>query len=261
MSEPRIVLYDIETLPDLRQALLVWPSLSNYPGLTFKATINSVCCFGWKYLGEESARVICAWDFPAWQTDVNDDTELLKAASEILSSADAVITQNGKKFDEKFIQTRLLLKDLPPVPPQRHVDTRQLAKKFSFFSNSLKYLAEQLTDVRKMENEGWNLWIRTHGRDPEAMEIMKTYCAQDVTSLEAVYRKLRRAQSGENKLPNMNLFDVAQGGEPVCPHCGSTRIVKNGQRFSSTGVWQRLLCTDCGASSRTDKRGLLPRSL
>lgn len=259
--EPRVVLYDIETLPDLQQALHVWPSLSNYPGLTFKASINSVCCFGWKVLGEEKANVICAWDFPEWNVNVNDDIPLLKSAYEVLNSADAVITQNGKKFDEPFLQTRFLLKDLPGLPPTKHVDTKQLAKKFSFFSNSLKYLAEQLTEQRKMENEGWSLWVKVHGRDAAAMKLMSEYCAQDVEALEAVFRKLRRASGGANALPNHNLFNVAQGGLNCCPHCGSTRLMKNGVRHSQTGSYQRYHCNDCFASSRTDVRDRLPRSL
>lgn len=260
--EPRIIFFDLETIPDLRQALLVWPGLSDFPGRTLKATLNSIVCFGYKVYGsDEPAKVISAWDFPEWLVDVNDDTPLLKAAMEILEGADAVITQNGKSFDEKVLNTRLLLKGLPLFPPTKHVDTKLLAKRFSFFSNSLKYLAEQLTESRKMENEGWSLWVKTHGRDPEACRTMSTYCAQDVEALEAIFRKLRAVSSGANALPNFNLFNIGQGAEPVCPTCGSTRMIKNGVRYTGLTPYQRMRCQDCGASSRTDVKSKIPRAL
>lgn len=266
MSEPRIILFDLETIPDLNAALDVWPSLSNYPGLTFKASINSICCFGYKVFGDNSgAKIINAWDFPEWESNVNDDRPLLRAAYEILKDADAFITQNGKRFDEPVIQTRLLLRDMDTLSKIRHVDTKLLAKKFSFFSNSLKYLAEQLTERRKIENEGWRLWTRTHGglprvRDPEAERTMAEYCKGDVEALEAIYLRLRSASTGNNSLPNFNLHQM-NGSENLCPGCGSTRIFKDGIRYNATVSYQRYVCKDCGAKARTDLSNRMPRLL
>lgn len=39
-------------------------------------------------------------------------------------------------------------------------------------------------------------------------------------------------------------LDVSRSGRPVCPHCGSLKVVKNG-RHSGT---QRFICRDCGKS-------------
>jgi hypothetical protein len=261
MSEPRIVFFDIETLPDLRQALLAWPGLSNYPGTTFKASLNSVCCFGYKVRGEEKARVICAWDFPEWQENVNDDGPLLRAVYEVLKDVDGVITQNGKSFDEKFLRTRMLLKGVPGLPPMKHTDTKLLARKFSFFSNSLRYLAEQLTEERKIENEGWPLWVKVHDRVSEAQETMRTYCAGDVEALEAIYRVLRTAAGGANAAPNHNLYQIAQGGLRICPECGSSRLQARGVQVTKTKSYRRYHCQDCSSWSRTDATDKLPRSL
>jgi predicted RNA-binding Zn-ribbon protein involved in translation (DUF1610 family) len=267
VSSPRILIYDLETIPNLSKALHAWPGLSDFPGRTLKASLSSICCFGYKIFGEDApARVICAWDFPEWERNVNDDRALLEKVLPLFEDVDAVITQNGKAFDEKVLQTRLLLNDLPAIPPGKHVDTKQLAKKFSFFSNSLKYLCEQLTEKRKQEHEGWNLWVRVHGdlprrRDPLAEEEMRGYCAQDVEATEALYRKLRRAESGKNTTANHNLFAVAQGGKNVCPTCGSSRLRSHGLRANNTMTYRRYQCLDCGASSRTDLRDRLPRPL
>lgn len=262
MSEhsPKIVLYDLETLPILPEALKVWTQLSNYPGLTFKASINSIICFGWKILGESKTHVISAWDFPEWLEDVNNDRPLLEKAIEILSDADGIITQNGKKFDEKFLQTRLLLRGMDTLPKLKHVDTKILAGRFSFFSNSLKYLAEQLTERRKIENEGWNLWCRVHRRDTEACAEMAEYCKGDIDALEAIFKRLRSAASGANTMPNQNLF-VVGGSKNLCPNCGSTRLVSNGTRTTMTRSYRRYRCVDCGASSSTDLTDKMPRPI
>ena len=260
IRSPRIVIYDIETVPNLPEALKVWPQLSNYPGQTFKASINSIACFGWKILGEETTNIVSAWDFPEWTHDVNNDEPILRRILEIFDGADGVITQNGKAFDEKFIQTRLLLNEMDIMPKYAHLDTKLLAKKFSFFSNSLKYLTEQLTDTRKLDNSGWDLWCRVHARDHVACAEMATYCKGDVDALEAVYRRLRVASTGANKLPNHNLF-LINGSRSVCPHCGSTRSVKFGLRYNNTRSYQRYRCNDCRAYFVSDASDKNPRAV
>ena len=39
-------------------------------------------------------------------------------------------------------------------------------------------------------------------------------------------------------------LDVSRSGRPVCPHCGSLKVVKNGRHCGT----QRFLCRDCGKS-------------
>lgn len=259
--EPKIVAFDLETLPIMRQALIAWPGLSNFPGTTLKASLSSIICFGYKVIGSNEAKVISAWDFPEWLIDVNDDKPLLRAAYEILKDADAILTQNGKSFDEKVIQTRLLLNGMDTLPALKHVDTKQLAKKFSFFSNSLKYLSAQLSPERqKIENEGWNLWVRVYDREPAACEEMASYCKGDVEALEAIWRRLRVASGGANSMPNQNLFQVG-GSANLCPHCASTRIVKYGIRYYGANSYQRYQCKDCKGQFRTDAMDKNPRSL
>ena len=39
-------------------------------------------------------------------------------------------------------------------------------------------------------------------------------------------------------------LDVSKSGRPVCPHCGSLKVVKNGKHFGA----QRFICRDCEKS-------------
>ena len=230
MSGPKIVLWDIEIIPNLKEALKMWTSLSAYPGLTLRASITSICCVGWKILGEDKVHCINAWNFPEWLVDVNDDRRVCEAAYEILKDADCFVTHNGARFDLKFLQTRLRYHKLPPLPRIHHVDTCRESKKNLFvLNNRLNTVAKFLTDEEKMENEGWELWIRTHGRDVEAQDIMSRYCQQDVVTLEAVFHELRPLITS---LPNANLFNPMKANS--CPNCGSTRLQSYGKRYTST---------------------------
>jgi len=51
---PRIILWDLETLPDLKEVLKVYPSLSDFNGRTLKAQITSIISFGYKEFGKSN---------------------------------------------------------------------------------------------------------------------------------------------------------------------------------------------------------------
>lgn len=255
MSGPRIILFDIETLPNLPEALKVWPQLSSYPGQTLKASITSIICAGWKVLGEPGVSCINAWDFPQWSSDVNDDSEVVRAIYEVLKDADCVVTHNGRRFDWKFVQTRLIYHGLAPLPKIHHVDTCAESKRnLMVFNNRLNTVARFLTEKEKMEHEGWELWVKVHGRVLEAMETMSRYCQQDVLVLEEVFQKLRPVITS---LPNYNLFSPLK--EKSCPNCGSSRLKSEGKRHTSTRSYRRYCCQDCKSWSRTDLKDEAPR--
>lgn len=259
-SEPRIVCFDLETLPDLLEILKVWPRVGDYPGLTLKASITSIISFGYKVIGEPETHCINAWDFPEWGPWRNNDEPLVRAAYEILKDADCVVTHNGKRFDWKFLQTRLMKYKLPPLPKLPHEDTCAVSKRSLFvFNNSLNTLAKFLTDEQKLENGGWDLWVRVWEKDPEAFKLMESYCKQDIVATEALYYRLRPFMTS---IPNFNMFTPAGlQVDKVCPNCGSTRLGNHGVRLTKTRRYQRYMCKDCGTTCRTDAEDRAPRTL
>jgi DNA polymerase elongation subunit (family B) len=236
----RIVLFDLETLPDFKEAMKVWPGLSAYPGLTLKASISSVICAGWKVFGQKRVECINAWDYPEWLKDVNDDRKVVEAISKILVGADVVVTHNGRSFDWKFLQTRLTRHGFPPLPKLVHIDTKNECKKnLLLFNNRLQTASRFLTSEEKLENGGWELWVKVSERDPKAMRKMVKYCRQDVVALEAVFARLIPFV----KLPNANMFKE----EMVCPTCASTDLQRRGERITVQKRFQRYQCKGCGA--------------
>lgn len=260
MSEPKIVCVDLETLPDLNEVLKVWPGLSNYPGLTLKATINSIICFGYREFGVDAkAKCISAWDFKNWTKDVNDDYEVVKAARAIIADADALISHNGKRFDLKFFNTRLAKHGLEPLHKMKHIDTCQKAKQhYYLFNNKLDTLGKWFADEEKMDHEGWPLWVKVHGglprvKDEDAEQRMTKYCKQDVDLTTKVFKVLRPHC---NEIPNYNLFTSMDVN--VCTHCGSTRIKRDGHTYTKTTVLKRWRCKDCyGAMTESKKNKTL----
>ena len=253
-DKPLIILFDIETLPNLKEALRIWPSLSNYPGLTLKAAINSIICFGYKVL-DEKTKCLCAWDYKSWKKDVNNDYEIVRDIYFILKDADTVVTHNGKSFDWKFIQTRLIKHGFPPLDKINHVDTKNLAKSnLSFFNNKLNTISKFLKLGTKLEHEGWELWENVHNKVKSSMAKMKKYCIQDVDLLEKVFIKLRPFA----KVTNFNLYKM-EGEDELCPNCGSKSLSSDGWRHTATMSFRRRVCRDCGTRCRTNVKGNTPR--
>lgn len=256
MNRPKIILWDLEILRDNKAITAEhWFGMSNFYGRTLKGDINSICSFGYKVLGSKKSTCVNVWDFPEWQKDINDDSALVAYAYEILKDADGIVTHNGKSFDLKLLNTRLIKYGFPPLPNIPHVDTKLVAKRhLSMFSNSLNSLAKYFNVETKM-GTGSELWDRVMRHDPKAMKHMSDYCAQDVEVLEQVFTKLL---AYTRNIPNYNLFN-GQEDSRVCPNCGSTELYKHGKKVTKTKLLQRYQCQSCGTISTTDMKDRNPK--
>lgn len=250
MANTRVILFDFETLPDLQEGLKVWPSLSDYPGQTLRAQINSIICFGWKDLGSKKVHCVNAWDFKGWKKNVNDDKEICKAAYDVLKDADVVITHNGKRFDWRLLQTRLLIHSLPVLPNIIHIDTCSESKKSLFaFNNRLNTLAKCFSIRKKVEHEGWELWVKVHARVESAMKKMTTYCKGDVLTLEELFTVMRPLIKG---MPNQNQFTE----DACCPKCGSEKLHARGFAATKDKILRRMQCMDCKGWATVHPKGV-----
>lgn len=266
-KDPRIIFFDLETIPNLQEALENWTDLTSFkpgkrPGMS--ASVNSICSFGWRIFGGKKAVGVNAWDFKSWKKDVNDDKELCKEAAKILDSADAVVTFNGKNFDMKFIQARLKINGLNMVRKSiPHIDLCKIAGQNMFLlNNRLKTIAKYLLRDSKMEHDGWPLWVNTHGgvhrkRDRKAEDTMGRYNLKDVDLMVPLFKELRPLIVN---IPNYNLWHM--GSRNLCPSCGGTRVYSHSWRVNTKiGSYKRYLCRDCGSWSRSDDAGKNLRSI
>lgn len=241
---PKRLFFDLETLPEAKEIYRRIPSIGLWNGRTWKADIQSVICFGYKWEHESRPKIINAWDFGNWKKNRADDSKLLKEASKIILQADEVVTHNGKRFDWKVLQTRLAMHGLPSMPKIPHVDTLTVAKnRLSLYSNSLAEVAKFYKVSNKMHiQDKWDLWVRLAYKEESKkdLKLMADYCKMDVEVLEQIYNKLRPHLTGA---VNYNLYSANRG---VCPSCGSYNLHKNGTRATRSKLVQRLRCADCG---------------
>jgi DNA polymerase elongation subunit (family B) len=245
MKKPKIVTFDLETIWDINE----WAQeerafgMSNWEGRTMKADINSILCFGYQVHGE-SAKVISVWDCKGrFKKNLNDDFYVCMVAYSILKDADAVVTHNGKRFDWKFLQTRLKKHGIPTLPKIIHIDTCAVAKNaYSLFSNRLKDLATFLKVAPKISTQGKQLWTRIYRGDKSAHKEMSAYCKQDVETTTACALEM---QDVITNWPNINLYNESMDN---CPTCGGKHIQKNGFIITKSKRLQRYRCIDCGSS-------------
>lgn len=255
-NQPKILIFDIETAPIIAH---VWGLWENNVGLNQVECDWHVLSWSAKWKGAPETEVMYMDQRNAKR--VEDDTEILTAIWELLDEADVVITQNGKKFDQKKLNARFVIKkikDRHPPSSFKHEDTKQIASRhFAFTSNKLEYMTDKLcTKYKKQKHKkfpGHEMWTECLKGNLEAWNEMEEYNKYDVLALEELYGIL--APWTGNTGVNFNLYsdDLTN----VCK-CGSKAIIKNGFYHTNVGRYQRYKCKDCGAESR-DRNNLLPK--
>ena len=155
-----------------------------------------------------------------------------------------MITQNGKSFDIKWCNAAFLRHNLPPPSPYKVIDTKVEAKKYlALPSYSLDNMADYFGVGRKMEHEGFSLWLKCAQGDKNAWRRMKRYNARDVVLTEKVYLLLKPFIKSH---PNIGLY----AGKKVCTKCGSDKINSRGLEYTNSGIYRRVICKSCGSWMR-----------
>lgn len=160
-------------------------------------------CFGFKWADEREARCLTASSRALRRFD---DKALLVKASRVFAEADLVVAHYGSIFDRRFIQGRLLINGLPPIPPTKMRDTCMIARSVAnFSSNRLGHLSNLLRLKSRKHNKqsgsewpGW--WFRVMQGDTAALADMAEYCKQDVLALEALYERLKPFDNAHPRL-------------------------------------------------------------
>ena len=174
LTTPKILFLDIET--------------AGVNGL--RSDLGFVILVGYKWSYEKDAKVI---QISAKDLLEFNDKNILKIASKVWLDADVIVTHYGSVFDRRFIQGRLLIHDLPPIPPTKMRDTCMIMRSVAnYSSNRLKHLAKILGfKNQKLENSWPQAWLKVMAGDIRALNDLAVYCIGDVLALEELYYKLR----------------------------------------------------------------------
>lgn len=251
---PRVLIFDIETAPILGY---VWGLWENNLALNQIKQDWFVLSWSAKWLGDSPDKVM--YQDSRGTKDVENDKKLLIGIWQLLDQADVVITQNGKKFDQKKLNARFILNGFQPPSSYKHIDTLVIAKKhFGFTSNKLEYMTDKLcTKYKKQKHakfSGFELWKACLAGNLEAWQEMETYNKYDVLSLEELYTKLIPWENGVN----FNLY-TGDDEEETCK-CGSDSFIKKGFYYTNVSKFQRYRCKNCGSETR-DRTNLLGKKV
>lgn len=245
---PVVILLDIETSP-----IKGW-AWEMYDTRVLKAIEPSkVISVAWKELHDPVTRCKSIFDYKTYKKGQVDDEQLIKDTWKVLDRADVAVAHYGSAFDFKKLAARFVYYGLTAPSSFKIIDTKKEASKhFKFDSNSLDNLGDYLGVGRKINNGGFDLWIRCiEDGDKDAWAKMKEYNVQDVDLLEKVYLKLRPYMT------HPNLSAIAGNVGMVCPTCQSPDIQRRGFSITRTGRRQRFACQACGSwSSGAFERGL-----
>lgn len=242
-SNIKIAFLDIETAPSLSYH---WQRYDVNIGQEQVVSESFILTYSVKYLGNN--KVICGFLEPE---DVRgeDDYRLTKELFEILNDVDVVVAHNGRAFDLKVINARLIYHGFPPPKPYKTIDTLLIARKyFKFPSNKLNDLCEYLGLTGKIETGGFKLWKGYMRGDEDAIDKMVEYNIQDVLILEQLYLKLRAWDTSHF---NLNLL----ADEDVCPCCGSPAFDNVGKlAYTNVNAYETFRCINCGKIFKSRKK-------
>lgn len=237
-SKYRELHIDIETKPAL---VYTWQTFKPIIGIDQIKEPSELMCFSWRWAGEKSVKYMSEWD--------DGHEAMVEKLWELFHEAHAVVTYNGKKFDEPWIKGILIEAGKTPPSPWVSIDLYWAVRQnMRLLSNKMDYAARRLLGEHKTAHNGFALWLGCMEGDSKSRALMKRYSLQDTRLLGPLLDILRPWMKG---LPNLALIE---GKEVACTVCGSENVQSRGERFTAAGVYQQLSCNDCGAWPRHYKR-------
>lgn len=197
-----------------------------------------------------------------------DDLMVVVDTIKAIEKADLIVTFNGRKFDEKVLNTRALHHGLPSIRYPKHIDLMQeVKKKFRFPSNSMQNISMYLGLEGKLATSGSRLWERcAEWYYPEecdkALEEMLVYGLRDIDSTRDLHKRLQ----GWFKSPvnigmmtkEINGTNTKDNHTLLCPHCASEDVDKLGSKaYTSTMSYDIYRCSNssCRGLSRSNAAG------
>jgi uncharacterized protein YprB with RNaseH-like and TPR domain len=206
------------------------------------ADLGFVIVFGYKWLDEKKAHALLI-DEESLKSF--NDKKILTQASKLLMEADLIVGHFASVFDRRFINGRLLINGLEPLPATKLRDTCMIARSVAKFStNRLKHLAEILDLRHKKQESGWpGAWFKVMRGNLNALRGLGEYCKGDVLVLEDLYLKLRPFDN-----PHPRMFTDKE----KCGACGG-EVTKWGFAYVGQNKYQRVVCKSCGRWDRKHK--------
>lgn len=121
------------------------------------------------------------------------DRELLEKIMENVKKYDVIVHFNGRNFDIKFLNTRLIKNNLSLLPAVKQVDIYQIAKhRMRLRSKALEALREFLEVDMEAAEHKWEYWQMAAARVKEGFDYVVQHCCRDVDRLAEVAVRMKQ---------------------------------------------------------------------
>ncbi len=255
MSQPNILVFDIENAPYLIHAWDLW----NVNAIDVEREWFMLSfAWGWYDMDKQELRAnpkIRSLDqTPGYEPGDIDDKWLALQLWTLLDQADIVVGQNSEKFDHRKVNERFLVHGLTPPSPYQTVDTKRHYQRHFSGSAAMKYMTRKMGLEGKQENAGWPLWKGCMEGDLKSWQDMRRYNKADVDRTAKMYTKLLPwiGYNGKPGGPNMAHFSGYDGF--VCPNCGNTEdgdgFQRRGYHYTGAYRYPRFQCKRCSRYAR-----------
>ncbi len=245
LLEPKIVLYDIETLPC--EGTFWGPGYNQTVSYAQIDQHAVIACAAWKVLGEDYVYYTDALKFKKAPKESRykytpDDRQVCIDIAKGLADADILVAHNGDKFDIRWINARCFYHNIGGVQYHKSIDTLKVARKeLRLPSNKLDDISDYANIPGKIKTD-YNLWLRVLSGEKKAYQEMLEYCRVDVETLEANYLRLEQY----NTRPIQS--NQIESADAPCPFCGSTHKQSRGRRLNQK-TWRKIYhCQGCRKS-------------
>ena len=120
------------------------------------------------------------------------DNELLEKFRECYETYDIVIHYNGRNFDIKFVNTRLIKAGLSILPEMKQLDIYQVAKhRLRLRSKRLDALKDFLEIDKDDEGHRWEYWQMAAAGVEAGYDYVESHCKRDIDRLAEVAKKMK----------------------------------------------------------------------
>lgn len=233
VGEVKTLIIDLETVPT---KAYVWQMFDNNLSLSQVIEPGKVVSWAAKWAGSEDV----------WYSSINmtSHKNMLREIWKLLDEADEVVGWNSNSFDLKLLNAAFAVNGMGPPSPYKRIDLMRTVKsQMKFLSNKLDFISGEFGVGHKTEHEGFDLWVKCMNKDQDAWARFEEYNVQDVLLTERMYDKLRGwITNGINRSTFHNKF--------ICNLCGSSHVQKRGLARTTTMVYQRYHCQNCGSWPR-----------
>lgn len=210
------------------------------------ADFGHMLAFGYKFLGDAKPTVLSMLDTnitcsACGKVDATSDAALVKQIIPIINSADVIVSWFGKGFDIKFINTRILDANLPPLANVPHIDLYFTARgNLKLTSNRLASVQDFLQLPTSKTPLTKRVWRRAQAGDINSIKYIVEHCEADVQVLQEAYERLK---------PYVRMHPHMGGTRGACRTCGARMASKGLVNYGGIR-YRRVSCTACGRYDR-----------